>query len=230
MRTAPPGCLSLLVLGILLLLPFFLANVFLTALAKLGLGPTSSLLTVFGIFLGSAVNIPVTRIKQHQLVEYTPIRLLGLNRVLAQPVHRQSFTVVAVNVGGCLVPTALAGYQIGRLAIEAPSVLLPVGLSLAVNVGVCYYFAEPVPEQGIAMQPLVPAAAAALCALILAPQWAPPVAFAAGVLGPVIGADLLHLDDIADIETGMASIGGAGTFDGIVLSGLVAALLAPPPL
>lgn len=230
MRSAPPGCLSLLVLGLLLLLPFFLANVFLTALAKLGLGPVSSLLAALGIFVGSAINIPVTEIEQTHTVEYTPTRLLGLNRVLAQPVRRQAFTVVAVNVGGCLVPTALAGYQIGRLALQTPSTLLAVGVAVALNVVLCYYFAEPVPEKGIAMQPLVPAAAAALSALVLAPQWAPPVAFAAGVLGPVMGADLLHLDDIADIGTGMASIGGAGTFDGIVLSGLVATLLAPVPL
>lgn len=72
MRTAPPGCLSLLVLGVLLLLPFFLANVLLTALAKLGLGPTSSLLVALGIFLGSTVNIPVTRIEQTEVVEPIP--------------------------------------------------------------------------------------------------------------------------------------------------------------
>jgi uncharacterized membrane protein len=46
------------------------------------------------------------------------------------------------------------------------------------------------------------------------------------VLGPLIGADLLHLRDIEELETGIASIGGAGTFDGIVLSGIVAAYLA----
>ncbi len=65
---------------------------------------------------------------------------------------------------------------------------------------------------------------------MLAPEWAPPIAFAAGVLGPLIGADLLHLDDIAQLGTGMASIGGAGTFDGVVLSGLVATLLVPGAL
>jgi uncharacterized membrane protein len=47
-----------------------------------------------------------------------------------------------------------------------------------------------------------------------------------GVLGPLIGADLLHLRDIEALETGIACIGGTGTFDGIVLSGFVAAYLA----
>ena len=58
------------------------------------------------------------------------------------------------------------------------------------------------------------------------PDFAPPIAFIAGVLGPLIGADLMHLRDIKRIATGIASIGGAGTFDGIVLSGLMAAFLA----
>jgi hypothetical protein len=41
-----------------------------------------------------------------------------------------------------------------------------------------------------------------------------------------VGADLLHLKEIEQSTVGMASIGGAGTFDGIVLSGIVAAYLA----
>lgn len=227
MRTAPTGCLSLLALALLLLFPFFLANVFLTALAKLGLGPASSLMVALGIFLGGAVNIPVTRIEQTEVVEYRPTRLLGLDRLLARPVRRQSFTIIAVNLGGCLVPTALAGYQITRLAVQAPSNLWALGAAVGLNVALCYHFATPVPKKGIALQPLIPAGAAALTALLLAPEWAPPIAFSAGVLGPLIGADLLHLDDIAEIGAGMASIGGAGTFDGVVLSGLVATLLVP---
>ncbi|WP_263792991.1 DUF1614 domain-containing protein [Salinibacter sp.] len=196
MRTAPTGCLSLLMFGLVLALPFLLANAVLTALTKLGLGPLSALGVALGIFVGGAVNVPVARIEQAERVEYQPTRLLGLHRLLGRPVRHRAYTVIAVNVGGCLVPTALAGYQIGR----------------------------------IALQPLIPARAAALSGLVLAPAWAPPVAFAAGVLGPLIGADLLHLGDIADIGTGMASIGGAGTFDGVVLSGLVATLLVPGAL
>ncbi|MDH4154239.1 MAG: DUF1614 domain-containing protein [Nitrospira sp.] len=70
------------------------------------------------------------------------------------------------------------------------------------------------------------AVVATLSALLFVPDLAPPVAFVASVLGPLIGADLLHLRDIEKITTGIASIGGAGTFDGIVLSGIVAAYLA----
>ena len=65
-----------------------------------------------------------------------------------------------------------------------------------------------------------------MSAVWLVPEQAPPVAFVAEVLGPLIGADQLHLRDIETLETGIASIEGAGTFDGIVLSGIVAAYLA----
>ena len=51
-------------------------------------------------------------------------------------------------------------------------------------------------------------------------------AFTAGVAGPLVGADLLHLRDLARTPVGIMSIGGAGTFDGIILSGVLAALLA----
>jgi len=44
-------------------------------------------------------------------------------------------------------------------------------------------------------------------------------------LNVLIGADLRHLHP-RDISKLIASIGGAGTFDGIVLSGIVAAYLA----
>jgi uncharacterized membrane protein len=188
------------------------------------------MLAALAIFLGSAINIPVTRVEQERTVEYQPHRLLGLHRLFSPAVKRRTYTVIAVNLGGCLVPTALAGYQAARLALEAPSVLPAAFGALAINVVLCYTVANPVPETGITMPPLVPAGAAAICGLLFAPEWAPPIAFMAGVMGPVIGADILHLDDIAEISTGMASIGGAGTFDGIVLSGLVATLLVPGAL
>jgi len=229
-RSVPPGCLSVLLLGAFLLLPFVLANAMLAALGKLGLGPTSSIVAAFGIIGGSLLNIPVTRVEHERTVEYLPNRLLGLHRLVSRPVQRRTYSVIAVNVGGCLVPTAIAGYQAARLALQAPSVLPPAVGTLLVNVAICYYVARPVPETGITMPAFVPATAAALCAVLLTPEWAPPVAFMAGVLGPLLGADFLHLDDIAEIGTGMASIGGAGTFDGIVLSGLVATLLAPGTL
>jgi uncharacterized membrane protein len=90
----------------------------------------------------------------------------------------------------------------------------------------CYLVARPVAGLGIAMPGFVSPIISAGLALLLSSDMAPPIAFVAGVLGPLVGADLLHLKDIEASGTGVLSIGGAGTFDGIVLSGIVAAYLA----
>jgi uncharacterized membrane protein len=94
------------------------------------------------------------------------------------------------------------------------------------NIAVCYFLARPVQGVGVLLPGLVPAAVAAILALIFAPSEAAPVAYVAAVAGPLIGADLLHLNEIEQSAVGMASIVGAGTFDGIILSDIVAAYLA----
>ena len=52
------------------------------------------------------------------------------------------------------------------------------------------------------------------------------IAYVSGSLGTLIGADLLNLHRIAYLGAPVASIGGAGTFDGVFLTGIVAILLA----
>jgi uncharacterized membrane protein len=42
----------------------------------------------------------------------------------------------------------------------------------------------------------------------------------------LIGADLTNLDKVRGLGAPVASIGGAGTFDGIFLTGILAVLLA----
>jgi uncharacterized membrane protein len=64
-----------------------------------------------------------------------------------------------------------------------------------------------------------------LVAMSLEPQNAAPLAFASGVLGVLVGADLLRLRDIRNMGVPIAAIGGAGTFDGVFLTGMIAVLL-----
>ena len=228
MRSAmPPGCLPLMIfLGLMLLLPFFFANLMLAALGKLGLSPQASFLAALGIFLGGMLNIPVKRIEREAVIEVTPFTLFGFGSMFPLFQRRRTYTIIAVNVGGCVVPTMLAVYQLVRVASVGPNVLVASCAATAINILVCYRLARPLPQVGIALPALMPAVVAAACALLFVPDMAPSIAFTAGVFGPLIGADLLHLRDIENTSAGVASIGGAGTFDGIVLSALVATLLA----
>jgi uncharacterized membrane protein len=161
------------------------------------------------------------------MVPAHPLAVFGLGRLWTEMRSERRETIIAVNVGGCVVPTGLALYELLQLAAQGAPALCEVLVAGIVNIAVCYLLARPVQGVGILLPGLVPAAVAAILALIFAPSAAAaPVAYVAGVAGPLIGADLLHLKEIEQSTVGMASIGGAGTFDGIVLAGIVAAYLA----
>src|SRR5574337_601380 len=198
---------SLAAIFLLVLFPLVLGELMVGGLAKLHLSQPAAALSMFGIIFGGLINIPVKRIVHTEEIATHPLAIFGLADFWPELRRMRRETVIAVNVGGCLVPAGLACYEL-------------------INLAVCYAIAFPVPQTGIMMPGLVPPFIAAMSALWLAPESAAPVAFIAGVTGPLVGADLLHLKDISKIVTGIASIGGAGTFDGIVLSGIVAAYLS----
>ncbi len=221
------GCLPLLLFLLLLaLLPFMFGELFSTALIKLRLTPHAALWVILGILIGSGINIPVRRVARDEDVPEDPLALFGFSGWSPQLRRVRRETIIAVNVGGCLIPVALAVYETAHLMAAGWQPLSGLLVAIFINTALCYWMAKPIEGVGIAMPGLFPALVAAMSALFLVPDQAVPVAFVAGVLGPLIGADLLHLRDIKKLATGIASIGGAGTFDGIVLSGIVAAYLA----
>jgi uncharacterized membrane protein len=161
------------------------------------------------ILLGSLIYIPVKRILRDEMVPVDPLTVFGLSGWWPELARARSETIVAVNVGGCVNPASLASYEVLQLA-HTDSVLATVA-AIVLNVMVCYRLARPVRGGGILMPGLAPPLVAA---------------FIAGTFGPLVGADLLHLRQVAQLDTGIVSIGGAGTFDGILLSGIVALYLS----
>ena len=224
------GCVLLLVaVSILCLMPLFLIEAAQRALEKLHLSPTAAMCVLMGIFVGGLVNIPVLRIEKHA---EQPLAVHRIHSLMGWvPVQRtRTQTILAVNVGGCLIPLGLALFELTIVLGVQPQAQFALLIAVVANVAVCYLVARPIQGVGIAMPAFAsPAVAVGVVWLLLMPtEYAmvrAPIAFIAGVSGPLIGADLLHLRDITRISTGIASIGGAGTFDGIVLSGLLAAFL-----
>jgi uncharacterized membrane protein len=214
------------VLVLLFLLPILFGTLLAGGLAKLDLSPGTAFALMIGIVFGGMINIPVHHIEIDHDAPTHPFAVFGLSDVMPRLWQTRRRIVIAVNVGGCLIPAALALYQLVRIVHMDAHVLFAVAVVSAINIFASYRLARPVPGIGIAMPGLVSPLLSAGLAILFAPDQAAPVAFIAGVAGPLIGADLLHLKDIGRIATGMLSIGGAGTFDGIVLSGLVAAYLA----
>lgn len=216
----PAGMVALV--GLMILLPLMYMEVIVVALSRLGISPIAGLFIVFCLFAGSIVNIPIKRLHAHDSVNDITWALYGLDRWL--PIPSRPERVIAINVGGCLVPLLLALYQLVRLHTQGA--LLPAAAAVAMSVMVCFNISRFEPGRGVVIPVLLPGMSAALFALVLYPTNAPAVAFCAGVLGPLIGADILRLRQISTHTTGVASIGGAGTFDGIVISGVIALLLS----
>jgi uncharacterized membrane protein len=79
---------------------------------------------------------------------------------------------------------------------------------------------------GIGMPIFIAPLTAAIVALLINSEQSAPLAYICGTLGVLIGADLLRLGNIRRMGVPIAAIGGAGTFDGIFLTGIVAVLLA----
>lgn len=204
------------ILPLLLLLIFLFVvtiNVVQVAAAKLGFSFGMALFLFALIIFGSKINIPLYRFesqvripaKQSQGIPFQLIRLP---------------TVVALNVGGGLIPVLLALYQLGRANV------LAIILSTAI-VSLVSYRSAVVQGIGIRINYLIVSLTAAVSAFLLTKGiQVPPVAFASGAIGALIGGDLLHLPQIFKAGPGVSSIGGGGGADGIALCGLYALLLS----
>jgi len=164
------------------------------AYRKIGVPPRYMFVVLLLSLLGSQVNIPL---------------------------FRMGGTLVAINVGGALVPVLLSLYLFLRLPMRGRMLL-----GTAIVAVVVHALARIVPGVGIAVPMFLPPLAAAIVGLALAFRRAPPVAYVSGSMGALIGADLWNLPRIAEIGVPLVSIGGAGTFDGVFLTGIIAGLLA----
>ena len=193
---------------------------FTMALEKLGLSAHSAMLLLACTLMGSAINLPLFSMKAEEPSEETRQIFNGL--LFGRPLPFTGKTIVAVNVGGALIPVSFSGYLI--MTNQLP--LVQVIPAIAIVAACCRIFSRPIPGLGIGIPVFIAPITAALTALLLAPENSAPMAYICGTLGVLIGADLLRLQDIRKLGTPVASIGGAGTFDGIFFTGIVAVLLA----
>ena len=131
-------------------------------------------------------------------------------------------TVIAINVGGALIPTLLSIYLVVKNSLYFRSLI-----GVAVVACVVHQFAQPVHGLGISVPMYIPPIAAVVTAMVLSWRNAAPLGYIIGSLGTLIGADILNLDKVRGLGAPLASIGGAGTFDGVFLAGILAVLLAP---
>jgi uncharacterized membrane protein len=189
------------------------------AFEKLGLSEQSALLLLLTTLAGSAINVPLFDMQSTWTPTELPPRIGRIFR-FDQP-SLAGRTVVAINVGGGVTPLAFSAYLLAHTPVPASDVVLAVGLVAAA----AWAFSRPIAGVGIAMPFLVAPLTAALAAMALGTEHRAVLAYVAGTLGVLLGADLARLRDIRRLGVPAVSIGGAGTFDGIFVAGIIAVLL-----
>jgi len=210
-----------LILIVGLLLAFVQVGILTIAFEKLGLSTHSAFVLLFSSLFGSAINLPLMKVDaERPALESMPEHL---REAMAQALRKfQGKTTIAVNVGGCLIPLVFSYYLIHFNRIVPFKIIIATLIVTAVS----RWASRPVPGVGIGMPIFIAPLTAAITALGIDPDQSAPLAYICGTLGVLIGADLLRLKDVRKMGVPIASIGGAGTFDGIFITGIVAVLLA----
>lgn len=224
----PAGIFLMLVFGFLLMLvvSFLFLDLARTAFTKIGFTWSQALFVLLASLVGSSINIPLTRLKcKAPLVENRYIPAFGAS--YRASVVESCDTLLAINVGGALIPSLISIALIYRFPESIYYALAGIALVAVITNRV----AKPVRGLGIVTPALIPPLCAALAAILMVYFWGTPhdliflIAYVAGTLGTLLGADIFNLGKIRDLGAPIASIGGAGTFDGVFLSGLIAVLL-----
>lgn len=243
--------LMLLLFALPLFFVFFYFRLVSSAFQTLGLSRQGAFIFLLASLVGGMINIPLSR---QRIVIDDPRnqQLRPMMRWFAPYIHYYppivKEQVVSVNVGGAILPIGFSIYLLTRPTTNVGAALLA---ALGVTI-VAKLLARPVPGVGITMPAfLAPIAAVGLALLLLGgTHGAAPVAYIAGAVGTLLGADLLNLPQVLRgglLAAGprymwpylpprtqpaqwpnkpqVLSIGGAGVFDGIFLTAVVAAFL-----
>ena len=186
-------------------------------------------LVIFNLLLISEGIFESIGLRFYQAVLVTAGALLG--SLIDIPLLPVGEDVIAVNVGGAVIPLFVTLEMVGRGRVSwLKSLAAVVMVSL-----VAYAFATPVPGLGITMPFYIAPLAGAVAGLLLARgcRTAPGLAYAGGTMGTLLGADILNLanPEVLSALVGgggstVLSIKGAGIFDGIFVTGVLSVLLA----
>ena len=211
------GVFGLVLVFLFVLLEFQIIQV---VYHKLGISHRAIVALLLMTILGSYINVPVAAIPAQNLIHDQVVVVNGMPYIVPHVVALGR-TVIAINVGGALIPAILSIYVLVRIGGFIPALAATAAVSVVV-----YHFARPVPGVGISIPGLLPGILAAVLAMLLDRRRSAAIAYVAGTMGCLIGADIMNLGMISQMHAPVASIGGAGTFDGVFTSGIIAVILA----
>jgi len=197
---------------------FISLNLFGTAFRKLGFPPEYSVYFLFLSLPCSYLNIPIKRVRSRVSVISDKASDTLKSGLAASSL--KMYTTIAINLGGAVIPIIMSVFLSTRVN------LVEILSGIFLMTIIIHKIARPVKGSGIAIHALIPPFLAAFVAIIISPQNAPVVAYISGTFGCILGIDILNLKKIPDLGVPLVSIGGAGTFDAIFLTGIISVLLA----
>jgi uncharacterized membrane protein len=224
-----PRAITVFIIFILITLFIFIfLGLIGAAFNRIGFSAQAITLLLLAVLVGSFINIPLFTLESSEpILTDAYVTVFGMTYRVPAAAEGSRKTVVAVNVGGALIPSIVSVYLLSQF----PGVFgfAIVGVTLVAVIS--HLMSRPVKGVGIVSPALVSPIIAAVYTIVVLAQFpsvdnAFALAYVCGVLGTLIGADLTNLGAIKKIGAPIASIGGAGTFDGVFLSGIIAVLLA----
>ena len=139
---------------------------------------------LFLTLVGSYVNIPVAELPAKEVVSGQQVPFFGMRYIIPYVVEWPR-TIIAVNLGGAVIPTILSIYLLIKNKLYLRGLLSVVSVTVVV-----YLLAHPVRGVGIAVPIFIPPLVTTAVVLLLSRQYAAPLAYIAGSLGTLVGADL----------------------------------------
>lgn len=201
----------LICIAIVLVIIFVFFGALKQGIGLLGFSPEVAFFALVFMVAGSFVNIPIGKHKLVEVQRQGPWAMFQGKRYMSQGVF--------LNIGGAIVPLCICAFLFFSLSLEE------IGIAVAGTVVASFLFSSLI-FRGVGIRILVPSLCAAILAVVVSEVHAPQIAFIAGTLGVLIGADLARLPKVLKEGMGSVSIGGAGILDGIFLAGICSALLA----
>ena len=213
--------LGLFILLLVVVFAFFEVGVIRVAYRRLGISNRAITALLALTIIGSYVNIPITSIPAtYTMPNAGMVYSYGMPYIVPPP-PIPGRTEIAINVGGALIPALVSIYLLIKTGGVIKAIIATTLVALVVH-----RLSRIVPGVGIVTPTVVPGMVAAGIAFLLEWRRAPNLAYVAGTMGALIGADISNLQHVAILQAPIASIGGAGTFDGIFVAGLIASLWA----
>ncbi|QGA55113.1 DUF1614 domain-containing protein [Sulfolobus sp. E5-1-F] len=184
---------------------------------------TISFLSLFS----SPFNLVLKEVKKEAItIEEEVIFIFGFPIFIPHMSRRNMNTLVAINLGGALIPSAISLF----LMYELRDYIIYFIMNIIVVIIVSKIFSRVIRGVGVAMHPIIPSVFSVITSYILFYKFhilIPLSAYIGSVLGTLIGADLLNLRKIInEARPQVISIGGMGTFDGIFVSGIISVFIS----